>query len=607
MKIPNPIKLLRRNKPQIDIEAVRHTMAHILATSVLELFPGSENSIGPAIDNGFYQDFEIVGNLSDKDLGRIEGRMREKIKEWVGFEKREIVVDEVIKLFPHNKYKRELASDFAKEGKDLTLHNSLNAKGEVVFLDLCKGGHVENPSKDINPDAFRLTHVAGAYWRGDEKNKMLTRIYGLAFNTREELDTHIKILEEAKKRDHRKLGSELGLFVFSDTVGKGLPLWTEKGATVRRILERFIVDEEIRRGYTHVITPDIASLELYKKSGHYPYFKDSMYSPITIDDEQYMLRPMTCPHHFELYLNSGTHSYRELPMRIAEVAKLYRYEQSGELTGLIRLRSFSLADAHIICADPNQAKDEVKKALDLIEFCADKFGFTMGKEYRYRLSLGDRGNKEKYYDSPENWTTAEDKLREVLKERKCEYYEAENEAAFYGPKIDVQMRNVMGKEDTAFTVQYDFCMPGRFNLTYVNQKGENQEAVVIHRSSIGCVERVMAFLIEHTAGNFPFWLAPVQVKVLPITDTQHKYSKEVFDKLITAGIRAEIDLRTESLGKKIHDAKIEKIPYLLVIGEKEMKNGTVTLESRELEAGGKKGETMSVANLLTKLSKENLV
>jgi len=613
-QIPNPLNLLKKDKTaktaksQANLEATRHTLAHLLAASVLELFPGSENSIGPAIENGFYQDFEIQGDLSDKDLPKIESLMRKKIAEWTGFEKRDVNLDEVIKLFPNNKYKCELASDFTKEGKELTLHNSINEKGEMLFLDLCRGGHVENPSKDIDPEAFKLSHIAGAYWRGDEKNKMLTRIYGLAFASKAELEAYEKMQEEAKKRDHRKLGKELGLFVFSDVVGKGLPLWTQKGATVRRILERFIIDEEIRRGYTHVITPDIASLELFKKSGHYPYYKESMYAPITIDDEQFMLRPMSCPHHFELYLNTGPHSYKELPLRYAEVVKLYRYEQSGELSGLIRLRTFSLADAHIICADPAQAKDEVRRALDLIEYCASKFGFEMGREYRYRLSLGDRTNKEKYYDSPAEWDVAEEKLREVLKERKCEYFEAPGEGAFYGPKIDVQMKNVNGKEDTAFTVQYDFCMPGRFKLSYVNQKGQEQQPIVVHRSSIGAIERILAFIIESTAGNFPFWLAPVQVKVLPITDTQKKYAEEVQGKLLEAGIRSEIDTRTESLGRKIRDAKMEKLPYLVVIGEKEQKEGKVTLESRAKD-GEAKGESisLSVADLLARLAKENKV
>lgn len=601
MKIPNPLKILsKEHKPKSaeELAPARHSLAHLLAAAVMEIYPDAKPTIGPAIDNGFYYDFEFSKPISDKDLAKIEEKMRELLPSWGGFTCKEATLDEAKELLKNNPYKLELVREVAEKGEKITFYTCGN------FTDLCRGGHIGNPSKDVPADSFRLSHIAGAYWRGDEKNKMLTRIYGLAFENKAALDAYIAMQEEAKMRDHRKLGKELGLFVFSDTVGKGLPLWTQKGATLRRVLERFIVDEEIRRGYTHVITPDLANLELYKKSGHYPYYKESMYAPITIDDEQFMLRPMTCPHHFELYLNTGAHSYRELPMRIAEVAKLYRYEQSGELSGLIRLRAFSLADAHIICADPAQAKDEVKRALDLIEYCAEKFGFTMGEQYRYRLSLGDRNNKEKYYDAPAAWDIAEAKLREVLKERKCEYFEAENEAAFYGPKIDVQMKNVNGKEDTAFTVQYDFCMPGRFKLKYVNQKGEEQEPLVVHRSSIGAIERILAFIIEHTAGNFPLWLAPVQIKILPITDTQHKYAEGVYEKLVEAGLRVEIDSRPESLGKKIREAKMEKIPYLAVIGEKEQKENSVTLESRD--AGEKvKGETYSIAKLLEKLAKEN--
>ena len=606
-RIPNPMKLLRKMRKEngqdkikpdpVKLEQIRHSLAHLFAAAVMELWPDTKRTIGPAIDNGFYFDFQFSNPINETDLSRIEKKMREILPTWTSFEKYELSAEEAKREYPDNPYKHELVDEFTKNGQKVSFYKS----GE--YWDLCKGGHVENPAKEIDPESFKLSHIAGAYWRGDEKNKMLTRIYGLAFESKDALNKYVAMQEEAKKRDHRKLGKELGLFVFSDVVGKGLPLWTAKGATIRRTLERFIIDEEIRRGYTHVITPDIASLNLFKKSGHYPYYKDSMYAPITIDDEEFMLRPMTCPHHFELYINTGPHSYRELPMRIAEIAKLYRYEQSGELSGLIRLRTFSLADAHIICADPSQAKDEVRRALDLIEFCTEKFGFSMGKEYRYRLSLGNRENKEKYYDNQGGWEIAEEKLREVLKERKCEYFEAPDEAAFYGPKIDVQMRNVNDKEDTAFTVQYDFCMPGRFNLKYVNQKGEEQQPIVVHRSSIGAVERILAFIIEHTAGAFPFWLAPVQVKVLPITDTQKKYAKEVQDKLVETGIRSEIDIRAESLGKKIRDAKIEKIPYLIIIGEKEQKENKVTLESRD---NGNQGIT-SINDLLAKFQKENKV
>lgn len=401
------------------------------------------------------------------------------------------------------------------------------------------------------------------------------------------------------ERDHKKLGRELELFTFSDTVGKGLPLWLPKGATVRRELERFIVDEEIRRGYLHVRTPDIAKLDLYRKSGHYPYYKDGMYAPIVIDDEEFMLRPMTCPHHFELYL-SKPRSYRDLPMRIAELAQLYRYEQSGELMGLQRVRSFCLSDAHIVCADEEQAVEEMGKALDLIEYANSVFGLEYGRDFRYRLSQGDRANTEKYYKDDAGWEKAESLLRELMKSRGVEFEEAKDEAAFYGPKIDVQMKNVNGKEDTAFTVQYDLSSPQRFELDYTGEDGQKHRAFVVHRSSIGAIERTMAFLIEKYAGAFPLWLAPVQVKVLPIGENQFEYAKEVTERLKNADIRVELDESNESLGKKIRNAKTEKAPYMLVIGDKEVAESKVTVESRD---AGNLGQS-SIEELISKLSIE---
>ncbi len=385
--------------------------------------------------------------------------------------------------------------------------------------------------------------------------------------------------EALASNDHRRLGKELELFTFSDLVGSGLPLWLPKGATLRRVLERFIVDTEIAWGYSHVYTPDIAKLDLYKTSGHYPYYKDSMYAPIVIDEHEYMLRPMTCPHHFQLYADRPR-SYRELPLRIAELAKLYRYEGSGELSGLIRVRSFCLADAHIICKDKGQAAEEVGKALDLIEYISSVFGLKLGADYSYRLSLGDRTDDKKYYKNDVAWDEGEAMLRSVLKERKSEFVEASDEAAFYGPKIDIQMKDARGKENTAFTVQYDFCMPDRFNLTYIDADGQEKRPVVIHRSSIGAIERVIAFLIEHYAGAFPVWLAPVQVTVLPIGEAHRIFSESVTTKLRTAGIRVELDQSDESLGKRIRKAKMEKIPYLIVIGDKEVAAESVTLEHR---------------------------
>ncbi len=385
--------------------------------------------------------------------------------------------------------------------------------------------------------------------------------------------------EELKDRDHKKLGKELDLFTFSDVVGKGLPLWTPKGSVIKRILERWVVDEEINDGYQHVSTPDLAKLDLYRKSGHYPYYKDSMYAPIQIDDEEFMLRPMSCPHHFELYL-SRPRSYKELPVRFAEIAKLYRYEKSGELMGLQRVRSFCLADAHII-ARPDQVKSEINKVLDLIEKMAKVLGLVPQEDYWYRLSLGDRKDTKKYFKDDAAWDHAEKTLREVLKERKGEFVEAPAEAAFYGPKIDIQMKNVNGKEDTAFTVQYDFVFPKRFNLNYINEGGKEDQAVVIHRSSIGAIERVIAYLIEKYAGAFPVWLSPIQVKILPITDKNRKYAERVEKKLKEEGIRVEVDDRNETLQAKIRDAQLKKIPYMIILGEKEESAKKVSVRPRE--------------------------
>jgi len=406
-------------------------------------------------------------------------------------------------------------------------------------------------------------------------------------------------MDDNKDRDHKKLGKELELFTFSDSVGKGLPLWLPKGATVRRELERFIVDEEIRRGYLHVRTPDIAKLDLYKKSGHYPMYKEKMYAPIVIDDEEFMLRPMTCPHHFELYL-SKPRSYKDLPMRIAELAQLYRYEQSGELMGLQRVRAFCLSDAHIICKDEKQAVDEIGKALDLIEYINSIFGLKLGKDYWYVLSLGDRENTEKYYKDDAGWDKAETLLRDAMKKRGVDFKEAKDDAAFYGPKIDINMKNANGKEDTAFTVQYDLSSPQRFNLKYIGDDGKEHNAFVVHRSSIGAIERIMAFLIEKYNGAFPLWLSPVQIKILSIGEGHIEYAKDVLEKLKAENIRAELDDSNESLGKKVRNAKTDKVPYVAVIGDKEVRDMKISLESRDK---GKLGE-FEINKLISKLVEE---
>lgn len=578
---------------QNNIEHIRHSLAHLLAAAVLELYPDTKLTLGPAIDNGFYYDFDFTEPISEKDLPKIEKKMKSILKHWTKFTHEEVSEGKAKELFEKNPYKLELIEEISHKGEKITLYTCGN------FTDLCRGGHAENPAKEINSDSFKLDRIAGAYWRGDEKNKMLSRIYGLAFGTKEELDAYLTQREEAEKRDHRKLGKDLDLFIFSDVVGKGLPIWTEKGATIRRELERFIVDEELRRGYKHVYTPDIAKIDLYKKSGHYPYYKDSMYAPIKIDEEEFMLRPMSCPHHFELYL-SRPRSYKELPMRIAELVKLYRYEQSGELTGLIRVRGFCLADAHIICKDAEQAKDEVNQALDLIEYIAHVFGLKMGQDYWYRLSLGDRKDDKKYFKDDKAWDEAEDKLRSVLEKRKSHFVEAEAEAAFYGPKIDIQMKDVRGKDNTAFTVQYDFVMPRRFNLTYRDSDGSEKGAVVVHRSSIGAIERVVAFLIERFAGALPLWLSPVQIALVPVSEKFLGYANEIYKKMRLENIRVELNEANESLGKRIREAETQKIPYICIIGEKEVESGTISVRAR----GGKDEGAIKADDFIQRVRKE---
>ena len=548
------------------METIRHSLSHILASAVKELYPGAKFGIGPAIENGFYYDFD-VSNLTEKDLPRIEAKMRELIKQNLAFAKKSVSKIMAKKLFKGQSYKLELIKELP--GKTATTYTT----GE--FLDLCAGPHVKS-TKEIPIDGFKLTKVAGAYWRGSEKNQMLTRIYGLAFETKKELDDYLLLQAEAEKRDHRVLGQKLGLFVFSDLVGKGLPLFTEKGSIIRRELEKFVINEEIKRGYQHVYTPELAKVELYKTSGHYPYYKDSMYPVMKIDEEEFILRPMTCPHHFQLYA-SQPRSYKELPFRIAELAKQFRYEKSGELTGLIRVRSFCLADAHIIC-QKDEALSEIKKVFELIEYMSQELGLKVGVDYRYRLSLGDRKDSKKYYKDDAAWSFAENALRQVLVERKSPFFETEKEAAFYGPKIDVQMKNFAGKEDTAFTIQYDFVMPKRFNLTYIDKDGQKKEPIVIHRSSIGAIERTMAFLLEHYAGALPFWLSPVQIHIIPIADRHLEYAQKVKNEL--KDFRVEINDAQETLGKKIREAEMQKIPYILVVGDKEIASNAVGVRER---------------------------
>lgn len=589
-----------------QLHAMRHSLAHITAAAVRRLWPEAKFGVGPVIENGFYYDIDLgETKISEQDFGKIEKEMRKIIGENQSFDRSTKPIDDALAWAKESSqpYKEELLNDLKRSGTTVAKDLDADALGTIAegdaaldevsfytngdFTDLCRGPHVGNTNE---VGAFKLLRVAGAYWRGNEKNPQMQRLYGVAFATQEELDEHLERLEQAKLRDHRKLGKDLDLFTVSPLVGKGLPLWTERGAKIRRILERFIVEVEERRGYHHVITPDIAGIGLYETSGHYPYYKDSMYAPIDIDGEKFMLRPMTCPHHFQLYLDQPR-TYRELPMRIAELAKLYRYEQSGELSGLIRVRSFTLADSHIVCT-PDQAKEEAMGALDLIEYCATVFGLEKGKDYRYRLSLGDRSDEGKYFKDDEAWERAENVLREVLTDRNDPFYEAEGEAAFYGPKIDVQMKNVLGKEDTAFTVQYDFVMPKRFKLSYRDENSEDKEPVVIHRSSIGAIERVFAFLTEFYAGWFPLWLAPEQIRILTINDTVLDYVEEVESVLRDTVLMQPVkynelrftrDDRNESLGKKIREATSMKIPIQLIIGPKDKEAREVSIRTQSGE------------------------
>jgi threonyl-tRNA synthetase len=580
-----------------QIETARHSLAHILAYAVQELYPQAKLGMGPATEFGFYYDFDFSPTgaaLSDKDLPRIEKRMREIIKRKLEFACQESDINAAKELFKDQPYKFEIISDLEKENQSQVL---IYQTGK--FVDLCRGPHVKS-TQDLAIDSFKLTKTAGAYWKGSEINPMLTRIYGVAFASKKELDEYLAAQLEAEKRDHRKLGQQLDLFVFSDLVGKGLPLYTRKGATIRRILERFIVDVEIERGYQHVCTPDIAKVDLYKVSGHYPYYKETMYPVMKVDEEELILRPMACPHHYQIY-SAKPRSYRELPFRIAELAKLYRYEKSGELSGLTRVRTFCLADAHIICAK-GQATKEINEVLKLIDFCTKSLGLKKGKDYSYRLSLGDRSDEKKYFKDDAAWDYAENLLRDVLQKRNADFCEAKNEAAFYGPKIDIQMKNILGKEETAFTVQYDFVGPKRFNMSYVGKDGKDYEPIVIHRSSIGAIDRIFAFLIEHYAGAFPLWLAPVQIQVLPISKKHKKYGAKICKELIGAGLRAELNDEDESIGKKIRLGELQKIPYLLIVGDNELKSKKVSVRKRHKGDMGTQKLQKLIAQLLSEIA-----
>ncbi|MGH7846443.1 MAG: threonine--tRNA ligase [Candidatus Binatia bacterium] len=569
------------------LDILRHSTAHLMAQAVQHLFPGTQVTIGPTIEDGFYYDFKRAKAFTPEELEKIEARMRELAAQNLDVVREEMRREEAISLF--RKMKEDYKVAILEEIPDETV--SLYRQGD--WVDLCRGPHV--PSTGVIR-AFKLTGVAGAYWRGDEKNEMLQRIYGTSFPSEEALQEHLRLLEEAKKRDHRKLGAELGLFMVSDMIGPGLPLWLPKGAVVRSILERYIVDLERSVGYQHLYTPQLARTELYKKSGHWEHFKDNMYPPLRFEDkEELVLRPMNCPHHIMVYQHE-LHSYRDLPLRLAELGTMYRYERSGVLSGLSRVRAMTLNDAHIFCT-PDQIQKETVGVLRLIERVYQDFGFT---DCWYRLSLRDPNDKEKYVDNDPMWDKAERCLRQALTEVGISYQEVAGEAAYYGPKIDVQLRNVLGHSETLSTVQLDFYLPGRFGLEYVDKDGQRKPPVMIHRGVISTMERMMAFLIEHYAGNFPLWLAPVQLKVMTVTDQQKEYAQKVSTELQRRGWRVDFDDRNEKLSYKIRQAQVEKIPYAVVVGDKEVREQKVSPRRR----GGENLKAMSLEELEALLRRE---
>lgn len=569
---------------ELDLQVLRHTASHIMAQAIKRLWPDAKLAIGPAIDTGFYYDIDLDYRLSENDLVKIEEEMKKIIKENLKIESFKLSRDEAINFMKskNEDYKVELIEDL---GEDEEL--SFFKQGE--FTDLCVGPHMTY-TKALK--VFKLFNVTGAYWRGDEHNKMLQRIYGTAFATKEDLEKYLSDLEEAKQRDHRKLGKELELFMTHELVGSGLPMYLPNGSTIRRILERYIVDKEVALGYNHVYTPSLANVELYKTSGHWDHYKDDMFPVMEIGSEKLVLRPMNCPHHMLVYKNK-LHSYRDLPIRIGELAHDFRYEDSGAVCGLERVREMCQNDAHLFVR-PDQIKEEFKKVVELILSVYKDFGFT---DYKFRLSLRDKNNKEKYFDDDEMWERAESQLREILVELGVDFYEAEGEAAFYGPKLDVQIKSAVGHDVSVSTCQLDFLLPERFELEYIGEDGKPHRPVVIHRAILGSMDRFMCFLIEEVKGAFPLWLAPVQVKILPISENEVEYANSIREKLLQNGYRVEVDSSNEKIGYKIRNAQLQKIPYMLVIGAKEKEENKISIRMRN----GEKKDNVSIEELLEEL------
>ena len=565
-----------------------HTCSHIMAQAVKRLWPEVKLAIGPSIKEGWYYDMLSPFAFTPEHMAQIEAEMKKICKENLPLERFELPRDEAIAFMEEREepFKVELINDLPED-----VPISFYRQGE--FTDLCAGPHVDRTGR-IKHNGFKLLSCNAAYWRGDAKRETLQRIYGIAFPKKEELDAYLAKLEEAKMRDHRKIGKELQLFMTDELVGRGMPMFLPKGYTLWRILENYIRDKELKGGYQHVLTPCVGTVELYKTSGHWDHYKDNMFPAMEVDDETYVLRPMNCPHHMRIYANQP-HSYRNLPVRIGEIAHDFRYEASGTLKGIERGRHFCQNDAHLFVT-PEQIKDEVSKVVDMIFTTYQDFGIT---DYRLVLSLRDPADKEKYHDDDEMWNTAENALRDVLDQLGLHYTEEIGEAAFYGPKLDVNVKPAVGAEYTLSTCQLDFCLPAKFDLTYIDSDGKERTPVVLHRAILGSLDRFMAYLIEETMGAFPTWLSPVQVKILPITDRVHEYAEKVAAQLEAIGVRAEVDLRNEKLGYKIREAQMEKVPYKLVVGDKEAEEGSVAVRTRDADKG-----SMPLADFIAKLTEE---
>ncbi len=581
-------------EPSSDpLYVLRHSTAHVLAAAVTQVYPGAKYAGGPPVENGFYYDFDLPQPMGEDDLPRIEARMREIIQAQTRFEHVEVPHDEAVRMFTalQQPYKLHWVGSKADPNERVSLYKT----GD--FLDLCRGPHVPDAGKI---KAFKLLRVAGAYWLGDEKNKQLTRVYGTAWPSQAELDAYLEMVAEAERRDHKRVGRELDLFALDPRVGAGLPIWMPNGATIRRELERWIIDEELARGYQHVVTPEVARLDLYKQSGHWERYRDSMYPPMHFEDgEELELRPMNCPHHIVVYMQD-LHSYRDLPVRIAELGQNWRFEKSGELAGMIRVRSFTLNDAHIFCT-PEQLHGEIVRVMEL----ADHFMNTLGvTEIKHRLSIWDH-DRGHWLGTDEQWENAMAALREALDSRGMEYFVGEGEAAFYGPKIDYQVRDAMGREFTNNTIQVDFQLPERFDLEYVAEDGTRRRPVMVHRGAFGSMERMFAYLIEKYGGAFPTWLHPTQVVVIPITDAQLAYADQVADRLRRARLRVWVDGRGERMGKKIRDAQAQRVPYMAVIGGREAEAGQVNVRDR---AGNQSTESVEefAARVLQEVAEKRL-